>query len=181
MALCTADELEVPVNTVRGAVFSGEHSFDWVLQRVSLTWGSVPPPSLPSCNPFSYSHPFSWAGLSFAKPTRQLCLRQESHSSEQNCWHRAGRCCGKSLTSLNYCNRELDVQKKINASHLSASRANVILFLLPLFICLCLDSSEVKCNTAGELALVTQSIALLNSSQCSSREVLLVDVSLWER
>lgn len=41
---------------------------------------------------------------------------------------------------------------KINTSHLSASRADVILFLLP--ICLCLDSSEVKCNTAGELALV---------------------------
>lgn len=41
-------------------------------------------------------------------------------------------------------------RKKIKTSHLSASHANVIFFFflpLPIFIRLCLDSSEVKCST----------------------------------
>lgn len=43
-------------------------------------------------------------------------------------------------------------------------------------MCLCLDSSEVKHNTAGELALVIQIVAMLNLFHCSEKKLLLVEL-----
>lgn len=54
-------------------------------------------------------------------------------------------------------------------------QCDLIFFFLPIFICLCLDFSEVKHNTVGELARVIQILAMLNLFHCSEKKLLLVE------
>lgn len=125
MALCTADELEVPVNTVRGVwrccLQCGAFPW-WVLPRVSLTWGSV------LLRPFLLATPFPIHTLSPGQNPhlwRQLCLRQagdfwQNLLTVPTRWKPQFRAeflaqswpFLRHLTSLNYCHKELDVQNK---------------------------------------------------------------------